>query len=147
MGMNPELRRKLMAEEPLTLEESLQLEAHLAQSGTLSQMVADLPDDEPSIAWRSQLNDRLREMAPKPKAKRLWLPIGLSSVAAAAAAVIIFMPKGSAVPPTVANDQVGSLEEAVVRGHNAGESAIVLGVANPNRGKKRGFDWSKLERS
>jgi hypothetical protein len=66
---------------------------------TIGSLVRDLPEDVPSMAWRSALNERILAEAPKPR-RAIWgwmlrPAVGLS-VAAALAAVVIFRPAPSA---------------------------------------------------
>lgn len=65
--MNHELNEKLRLEQPLTLEESLQLDSILEESNGMSAWLNPNAAESPSLAWRSQLNEKLLAHAPKPK--------------------------------------------------------------------------------
>lgn len=58
MTMTKELMVKLVKEAPLTEEESLALDRALAGM-TSPRLVSALPDPVPSMAWRSELNQKL----------------------------------------------------------------------------------------
>jgi hypothetical protein len=89
-----------------------QLDEKLNSEGmrAISEMVKGLPDDVPSMSWRSQLNERILAEAKPKKAFDLhrWLlrpAIGLG-LAAALALVVVFRP--------IAPDTTGSSVESLM---------------------------------
>lgn len=105
-----DLLKKLHDETPLTAVEALQLDELLeAQSSErVAHTVAALPEEEPSLAWRSQLNSRLAEMAPAPARKPWgrWLGVtGLVAAGVMAIAIVVgpfgLVPGGKAAPGKV----------------------------------------------
>lgn len=97
--MNNDLIKKLMEEQSLNMVEALELEQQL-ESGDhvrLSQAISHLPDGEVSLAWRSELNQKLQAMAPvetKKKFSLKWV-YPSSAVAAAIAAFAFFAIKSN----------------------------------------------------
>ena len=83
----------------------------------ISRIVKGLPADEPSLVWRSQLNERLESTAKKGRARqrllRIWSPaLGLGL--AAAIAVVMMVPR----PVTAPVAQKGhGIEAALVATH------------------------------
>lgn len=51
--------------------ENFEIDERLASQSAIRQIVNSLPGDEPSLAWRSQLNERLRALPVKAR-KRWW---------------------------------------------------------------------------
>lgn len=80
------------AELPAELE--AQIDDLLADNDDWSrQCVAALAEDEPSLAWRSQLNERLRAHAPKvrrPFWAWAWRPASVTAVAAVMGVALLF---------------------------------------------------------
>ncbi len=94
MKPNHDLIQKMLSEAKLSQEEELQLEAMLAESDASSRdLLSAMPTDVPSMAWRSELNERLQSLAPAPKASKGWLkwaPLaGLSATAAFAVTLMV----------------------------------------------------------
>ncbi len=152
--MNQDWREKIEQEAELTLAEAVVLDEEIERLEPVRNALRDLPSDELSLQWRSQLNERLAAEA-KPAAPRrnvftLW-PVAVSGVAACALAVALFMPRGgsSAATGTVSRTET-SVEARLVRSHEEFQNARDLGVgapatpvvAPPSSG---GFDWSTLE--
>lgn len=80
-------------------------------------LVATLPDDEPSMAWRSQLNDRLRALPSQARRKwweLAWKPtVGLAL--AGSLAVLVFVKPSSA--PTLESTPSVSVADAMIAAH------------------------------
>lgn len=92
---------KLILEEPLTLAETLQLEQALESQSGMRNVVENLDDDSPSLAWRSKLNERLLAETPQSKAKFNWRSIvgfGSAATACALAAYVIFARPSAVLP-------------------------------------------------
>ncbi|MES1227624.1 MAG: hypothetical protein ABUL72_03080 [Armatimonadota bacterium] len=93
---------KIKAEKGLDWQESAALEQALEAQAPLKNLVAALEDPSPSMAWRSELNQKLVAEANKRKRKSLvpWIG-GLTAVAAASVSlVVIFTAKKAPVPVT-----------------------------------------------
>ncbi|MDX2065714.1 MAG: hypothetical protein SFX74_08245 [Fimbriimonadaceae bacterium] len=83
--------------------EKFPTDAQLAASEVVVPAVKAMPEDVPSMAWRSALNDRLREESAKVERKRrwrMWLPgrswtgNGLAVAMAAAITFVMLVPRG-----------------------------------------------------
>ncbi|MBL8048324.1 MAG: hypothetical protein JNJ45_06545 [Chthonomonas sp.] len=105
-----ELMDKLARELPLTAAEEAWLDSHLAEQTTSP--VGALPQEEPSLAWRSELNERLLALQPKPKRRPWFLVGGLASGAAAAALAWAML-----APTTKVMGPAGSIEADMVASH------------------------------
>ncbi len=115
-------------------------------------LVANVPDDDLSMAWRSSLNERLLQtahVAPK-KQRMAWFlrpAMGLAFASALAAVLMIRMsPPSSSIVRTT-----GSLEAALVRDHE--QNIVMSDVAglgvNPMESRPTdsnlGDDWSEVD--
>lgn len=100
-----ELLKKLAEEVTLTAEESAALEAELARPGQtwVKSAVSQLPVEEPSMAWRAELNEKLRrESAMKrheaqPRRFRRWFVP--TCAAAGAMLAVYFAPSAKVIAP------------------------------------------------
>jgi hypothetical protein len=92
----------------------------------IQRLVAEVPDDELSLAWRSSLNEQLIQVAAvKHKKRSSWLlkpAFGLAFAGALAAVVMI----RTAPVNTPSVESSGTLEAALVRDHQ--QSMIVSDV-------------------
>lgn len=157
--MRDELLKKLQSGEPIDARDALLLEQELesGSSAAIANMVSELPDPELSLAWRSELNDKLRAMAPAPKEKFQWFPIG-AAVAGVSCAVICFAifsqmkpdsrPEGVPYSPIVQGSGVdqGSFGTALVRAHLTDEAEVSTGLRSPRRTIEPGYDWDSLSK-
>lgn len=127
--MNNDLLKKLREEEQLDLAQAVELDKALEAQGR--SLVSNLETPEPSMAWRSGLNERLAELAPKPKRK--WALFSGTTVVAVAAALVIVMvqPKQDSPPAAVQADE---LEMALAQAHGDAEAAAQAGVLMPDWG-------------
>lgn len=126
--------------------------------------VSSLQDPQPSMAWRSQLNSKLLEIAPPTKARFafggrrpafVWLGAGLglaslSFVAVLALGSISRPGAGQAGIPQdavaeVTPDVEPDLAMVLVSSHQADDAQVSMGVQAPRRTIESGFDWSKVE--
>lgn len=93
------------------------LEARLEAQESMRLLVQALPDEEPSMAWRSELNERLRAMTTSPKSKTwgwLWKPaagLGLASLLV----VTVFMKAGQ--PQTALAGNETAMAQAMIQAH------------------------------
>ena len=94
------------------------------QDKAIAKLVHDLPDDVPSLAWRSQLNERiLAESHCLSRRKRILSWSAPSAGLALAAAVTLVMLSRSAVEMQ-AQDSARSFESALVTTHREAQFAI-----------------------
>jgi hypothetical protein len=87
--MNQDLLKKLFAEEPLSVDEIAQLDIALdAQHDAMRACVGGLADSDPSLSWRSTLNERILKMTPvaTPDMESVDLDVKLASATQAEAA-------------------------------------------------------------
>ena len=91
---------KIRAEKALDWQESAALEQALEAQAPLKTLVASLDDPSPSLAWRSELNEKLVAVAAQRKRKSL-IPFfgGLVAAAACASLFIVFIANKPAAPP------------------------------------------------
>jgi hypothetical protein len=81
---------KLKSEKPLDWRESCELDLLLDKDTKVSSVMSSLSDAEPSLAWRSQLNERLVKVA-KRKRKLAFVPWVGGLVTAGAACFAVLM--------------------------------------------------------
>lgn len=152
--MNEQLLKKLMNEESLDAAEYLALEQALeAGDETLIAHYFGAQDHiEPSLAWRSGLNDQLRQIAPKPQRRVNWLALGgLVSIGACACAFMFFVvsQNGNAGSSNLSARQIASngnvtpdrvdgqpqseseLGHILVTSHQSDSAQASLGVRSP----------------
>lgn len=127
--MNRDLLKKLMEEADLSLSETVELDKALESQGP--SLASKLEGTEPSMAWRSTLNERLAELAPKPK--RRWAIYSATTLVAVAAAVIVLViTPHSTVPET--STPPDELEMALAQAHEDADAAAQAGVLVPDWG-------------
>jgi hypothetical protein len=89
-----------------------------AESAKIAKLVRNLPEDDPSMAWRSALNERLIEAARRRKVRRswarIWVPAAGLGTSAAIAASVFFLWVG--VPSREVAPEL-SLEASMVSAH------------------------------
>ncbi len=156
--MKEEILKKLQSGESLDSREALLLEQEL-ESGegmTISHMVSSLPDAELSLNWRSDLNNQLRAMAPKPKRQLNWWPIGATAagIACGVMAFVIFSQPPSSirqnpthspiVQETMPNVDDSTFGTALVRAHMTDEAEVSTGIRSPRRTIEQTVDWDSL---
>ena len=105
---------KIKAEKALDWQGSAALEHALEAQSPLKTLVASLEDPSPSLAWRSQLNEKLVAVSVKRKRKSLvpWIG-GLAAAAACVSALFIFSPNKQTVVP----EKGGSFEAALTKAY------------------------------
>lgn len=157
--IDQDLMRKLESEQPLTAEETLRLDAMLDDDPGVSNAVACLPEDEPSLEWRSRLNQELKKHArphrPAPQARFRWLLGGGAAAVAASAAIVAVFVHGMAKPsvPSEASPNAAAvaergeptIEEMMIQAHRDSVRPVSLGVHLPAESGSTGYDWSHLE--
>lgn len=92
-------------------------------SQAMRELVRSLPDDEPSMLWRSELNERVLALARMRQRKRRWTWV-MAPTAGVAATVaflgLVIAPKGV---PTPSVAQTGAVERMIVDTHLSGSTA------------------------
>ena len=142
--MNDGQMRKLWEEQPMTLDESLALDDALEAQAGLGRLVHDLPDPEPSLAWRSALNGRLMAVSPKRRKSPVWtwLSGGVAATALAAFAFVNLIPETPNPEPRVDPAPVVTsstgVEESLLTAHNDANLESGLGVAWTQESPKSG---------
>lgn len=122
---DPELMKKIAREARLTAAEERQLENELAAQEAIRQTVANLHDDEPSMAWRSALNERLLAVSPKPKRATWsrWLAPASGFVAGLAVAGMAWWMTTTRQPQVVAPASA-SFEAQLLEAHDHGAALV-----------------------
>jgi hypothetical protein len=151
--MNQETRSKLEAEIALTRHEQVDLELGLESEAQLQARAwaGAMADDSPSLAWRSELNERLIALQSRSARKRrsplIWISASsLGLVGAAAIAVALLRPTEVPVNPAADN----SIEATLVATHIDSISALDSGVLVAPRpttetGVSRGPSWDEVD--
>lgn len=138
MKMDKDMFKKLAAEQPMTAEETLRLDAALdGEAGRLSRhAMAALGEDAPSLAWRSELNQKLSHVSRRRRQAVYWrFGVAASGVAAATVFVLSFMaPIDSEQRPSprIADRHAPAttLEDAIIGEHESQMGQASLGVMN-----------------
>ncbi len=131
-----ELILKIVRETPMTASESLELDELLEAQVTSAPLVGALHDPEPSLSWRSALNEELLKCSVKPKRRSVtfWVS-GFAATAVAVLALFVFMPHAPKVDRTAISTaplakQTGpSLEESLVSAHHEADLETGMGVS------------------
>jgi hypothetical protein len=90
-----------------------------------------LPDDSPSLAWRSQLNEKLvqeQESRPQPRRVIWWLGGAVATAAAAAFFMMILSNPVTDAGPVASED---TLERGLVDAHQEAVSLTSLEIGTP----------------
>jgi hypothetical protein len=132
-----DLNRKLTEEHPLTAEEALRLDGALesARSQFVATLVSGLPDEAPSLEWRSQLNEKLARCSKRKRTVRYWrFGFGATAAMAVCAALVMMVrPDGGSQPiapnRAVENVPQETVEDAILSGHEEMVSQASLGVS------------------
>ena len=147
--MNQDLYTKLVNEEELTVQDQLLLDSSLYnQADTIGSLVSELEDESLSLAWRSQLNERLRPLFPRPRVKvSLLRKLQFGSISLAVVASLLFalpLMKGNeaSTAVTVESVMVVAHQENVHRYELAGTSAR---EANEDPSLDVGDDWQESD--
>ena len=89
--MNREdLLTKLQNEKPLSAEEEATLDAELATQSRVSQLVRSLPSEEPSMEWRSRVQEQTQLIVNKARRAAGW-PLRMAGVSLGAAIACAWM--------------------------------------------------------
>jgi hypothetical protein len=90
-------------------------------------LVGALPEDEPSMAWRSELNEKLLSLQAKPRARwwASWRPMAGLAVAGALALTLLVRS-----PQADPNPQVTGLDEVLIAAHRESAARQEIGAAS-----------------
>lgn len=105
-----------------------ELDARLGDLEPLRRLVHELPNDELSMAWRADLNERLRAVAPLPKRRSwgwVWKPaagLGLASILA----VTMLMKSPQVATPLAQGDS--GIAQAMLEAHQQTVAQKELGT-------------------
>ena len=133
--MDKNLLKKIVAENELSAEESLRLDEALEATGSAAagRAVRELPDDAPSMAWRSDLNEKLGKASRRQRTLLIWR-YGLA-VTAGATAMFLAVSLGQPVPgkTTTLNEpppvtEAASLEDDILSDHQNAMTQASMGV-------------------
>lgn len=134
--MNWELIKKLQDEQALSVEETLRLDEALETSASTAGLLNSLDESAPSLAWRSDLNQKLASVSRKTKRQSSfrWLS-GFAAAATLVFVAFLALPKSR---PTVNPNRVTSvarkseatnIEESLVKAHFEADVESGLGMA------------------
>ncbi len=151
--MDKNLWNKLVNEEPLDAAEHIALEQALeaGDESLTAYYLSHVENPAPSLAWRSELNEQLKQIAPKPATPvwRLWAWGGAVAACAAACAFMVTITLNASQlnanesmaqsenPGTrvVTNQDPDDLGNVLISAHQADETQASLGWRTPRRGK------------
>lgn len=98
----------------------------LLKDARMPTLLGQLPEDEPSLAWRSELNQKLTALQRAPKAPwwATWRPIAGLALAGALALTMFF---GAPKPETVQSQ--AALDEVLIAAHRESVARQEIGAA------------------
>lgn len=136
------------AEQMVMLDEQL----GSLQGQSARKWVGALPEDQPSLAWRSALNERLREQQPRPRFHSWFLYPGLGLATAGALALVIWMaqpapvgtpPSGPTLEAALVSTHLESVRASEIAGAGmAPHDIATLHTASADRAE---FEWNVME--
>ena len=133
--MDKKLLLKIEAENDLSAEESLRLDEALEATGSAGagRIVRGLGDEAPSMAWRSDLNEKLFKGSRRRRTAVIWR-YGLA-VTVGAAAMFLFVNFDQPIPgktttfnETAPISQAASLEDDILSDHQNAMTQASMGV-------------------
>lgn len=135
--MNSEFEDKLAREKGLSRDEQIRLEMALdsREHAEVRSWVGELSDDEPSLAWRSALNERLHAVKPPMKQPRMrwrWasvMGLGLASALTLTVYLVGLKPTMPSTAPVA--PEAASVEASLLAAHQDGLSMLDLGTGSP----------------
>lgn len=149
-----ELEQKLQNGLPLTAGEKALLEEALAASHTAS-FLQGMPDEVPSLAWRSELNEKLRAVQPIPaKAKVSWWRLitggSLALGVASSVALVLVLQKNAELNSTAGFKPTDvSIEAQLLSAHQESVSQLEFGGSTRHASKANAttkeFKWSDAD--
>lgn len=135
-----ELIAKLNNGETLTPLELAVLDSHLEQPSSAANAMQALTNDEPSMAWRSSLNEKLAEVSPS---KRTGWPLkfAVGGLATAAASLAIFFAVAKSSSQPQPSPELG---QELVQWHNEAVASKSSNPSTKNSGDLFGESVSSL---
>lgn len=132
--MDRELLNKLMNEDTLSAADEARLDAALSASNSVRGLMAQLPEESPSMQWRSELNEKLLALQPAPAKRFVWWKFTAPvAIAAAAMAGTIFLRHPAAnLAPIQPNANVESM---LIASHLETEAAMDVSSVDPGTPK------------
>jgi len=132
MNINLSLLERAERGESLSAAEMAELDAMLEASSPVARAVQVIPIDEPSMVWRSELNEKLRAMAPAPRSTRFgWRWFAPAAVAGVALAGFMIFSR----PAPVSADKLvaaATIESTMISAHSENDTlADVSAVSYP----------------
>ena len=133
--MDKKLFNKILADEQLSAEESLRLDEALESKASAAAVsaVRALGDEAPSLAWRSDLNEKLMKGSRRRRTQVMWR-YGLA-VTAGATAMFLFVNFSQPIPGKTTTfgepahvSQAASLEDDVLSDHQNAMTQASMGV-------------------
>ena len=129
------LKDKLTKEQALDLAEALALDEALEGQAQVARLVAELPESEPSLTWRSALNVRLMAAsAAKRRRVTLGWVTGVLATAATAFVVLTLVPRTPSgddglVPTRPGRPVARGVEESLISAHREADLESGMGVS------------------
>jgi len=146
--------KKLNDESDLSPKEMEELENALQSQGQLwmKSAVSQLPTEEPSMAWRSELNEKLRSMAqtaaPVKTHRRFWWALGPSMAAAGALVAFYLVAPHAQAPVMSSSAQLNPVESQLMEAHDEmaygadyAVTATPASLTTQNADDDHLFDW------
>lgn len=152
--MNPDLLKKLQSETPLTAQEEAMLDAALASESQrqAARLVELMPDETVSLAWRSDLIEKLRDRQVKQRRREsvFWVLRPASAVAVAAAVFGVYL---VGKPGQVAIVERPNIEVYMVEAHKQTETVSLVAASGigaldaPRNGVSNSMtvDWEEVD--
>ncbi len=149
-----ELEQKLRSDLPLTAGDMALLEEALADGQTAS-LLQGMPEEVPSLAWRSELNEKLRAVQPIPaKAKISWWKVitggSLALGVASSVALVLVLQKNAELNSAAGyKTQDVSIEAQLLTAHQESVSQLEFGGSTRHASKAssttKEFKWSDAD--
>jgi len=146
--MNRNFFKIVRSEAPMDPVTELELDVLLDSASQLqvAEWVGSLPEDSPSLEWRSRLNERLMTEAKTPRRPRrffVWAGSTGLVVAAAIAGVVVFWTPSAEVPSAPA-----SVEAQLVAAHLECASSVDMNLQleqRPTQGDLASPIWTEAD--
>lgn len=125
-----------------------------SESRKIAKAIKKLPEDELSLSWRSQLNEKIaQEATRKAKTRRSWrlawgtgMGLGLSATTAVVFMLVLAKPDVSMIPTrterSFESEIVAVHQQVVQSGTIAGEGLSALDET-PSTAKKAQYEWKQ----
>lgn len=138
---------------PLSTADTAAIERALEHTSVFS--IAEIPEEQVSLAWRSRLNERVAQIAAVTKRKTRWISIwrpalGLGLAGALAAAFMMRMAASSGpafAPKPAVEEALIQAHEMSVQGSEIAGAGLAQHEAVPvaSNSESELFDWSEVD--